>query len=187
MKILVLNSGGLDSTTVVGMAIEKVGKENIETISFDFGQKQFIEIQRAKEIANYYRIKQTILKIDLTQIGGSAQTDKNIEVPTTTETLENTNANTNTVPAAPLMTQPEIVPVVDTDRDGLTDDEEKTLGTDPNNADTDNDGLFDREEVKVYLTDPLNPDTDGDSYLDGAEVKSGYNPKGSGKLLQTGF
>jgi len=112
--------------------------------------------------------------------------NQEVVTPTTTEDI-NANTNINVVPNAPLMTEPEIVPVVDTDRDGLNDDEEKTLGTDPNNADTDNDGLFDREEVKVYLTDPLNPDTDNDSYLDGAEVKGGYDPKGTGKLLQTGF
>ena len=48
--------------------------------------------------------------------------------------------------------------------------------------DTDGDGLFDREEVKVYATDPLKPDTDGDGFSDGDEVKGGYNPRGAGKL-----
>ena len=38
---------------------------------------------------------------------------------------------------------------VDTDEDGLTDDEEMALGTDPNNPDTDGDGLTDGEEVLV--------------------------------------
>jgi hypothetical protein len=70
----------------------------------------------------------------------------------------------------------------DTDGDGLTDEEELELGTDPLNPDTDGDGLSDREEVKVYFTDPLNPDTDGDGYLDGEEVEGGYDPKGPGKL-----
>jgi len=80
--------------------------------------------------------------------------------------------------------QPEAVAPVDSDSDGLTNEEEASLGTDPNNPDSDSDGLTDREEVKVYGTDPLNADTDGDSYQDGQEVKNGYNPKGSGKLLQ---
>ncbi len=73
---------------------------------------------------------------------------------------------------------------IDSDQDGLTDEEEKSLGTNPNLPDSDNDGLFDREEVKVYGTDPLNPDTDGDGYKDGDEVKNGYNPKGPGKLYE---
>ena len=49
--------------------------------------------------------------------------------------------------------------------------------------DTDNDGLSDYDEVKNFLTDPLASDSDGDGYLDGEEVKAGYNPRGSGKLL----
>ena len=76
---------------------------------------------------------------------------------------------------------------IDSDHDGLTDEEEEALGTDPFESDSDNDGLFDREEVKVYETDPLNPDTDGDGYLDGDEIEAGYDPKGSGKLLDLNF
>ena len=74
--------------------------------------------------------------------------------------------------------------ITDTDGDGLTDGEEKRLGTDPNNSDTDGDGLFDREEVRIYKTNPLITDTDGDGYTDGAEVKNGYNPAGAGKLYE---
>jgi len=72
--------------------------------------------------------------------------------------------------------------VVDSDKDGLSDDQEAQLGTNPNNPDTDADGLFDKEEVEVYKTNPLNPDTDGDTYKDGDEVSKGYNPNGQGKL-----
>lgn len=73
---------------------------------------------------------------------------------------------------------------VDSDGDGLSDEEELTLKTNPNVIDTDNDGLSDYEEVYIYLTDPLNPDTDGDTYLDGTEVESGYDPRVvGGKLI----
>jgi len=58
----------------------------------------------------------------------------------------------------------------DHDGDGLTLSEERELGTDPNNPDSDGDGLWDGEEVKKYFTDPLNPDTDGDGLKDGEEV-----------------
>ncbi|MFA5317976.1 MAG: hypothetical protein WC323_00660 [Patescibacteria group bacterium] len=74
--------------------------------------------------------------------------------------------------------------ITDSDKDGMTDGEEKRLGTDPNSSDTDGDGLFDREEIRVYKTDPINPDSDGDGYSDGAEVKNGYNPNGQGKLYE---
>ncbi len=58
----------------------------------------------------------------------------------------------------------------DWDGDGLTNDEEIQLGTDPHNPDTDGDGLRDGEEVHVYHTDPLKFDTDGDGLSDGDEV-----------------
>ncbi|HLC63814.1 MAG TPA: hypothetical protein VJK25_00495 [Patescibacteria group bacterium] len=78
---------------------------------------------------------------------------------------------------------------VDSDRDGLTDPEEEQYGTDPAEADSDGDELFDREEVMVYQSDPLNPDTDGDGYLDGDEVQNGYDPlrPGSARLLDLNF
>ena len=72
---------------------------------------------------------------------------------------------------------------VDSDGDGLSDEEEQQLGLDSQNQDTDSDGLFDWEEVKIYQTNPLNSDTDGDGNPDGAEVANGYNPKGPGLLL----
>ncbi len=59
---------------------------------------------------------------------------------------------------------------VDTDDDGLTDEEEHELGTDPNDPDTDGDGLDDGEEVHDYGTEPLLWDSDEDGYGDGEEV-----------------
>jgi outer membrane protein OmpA-like peptidoglycan-associated protein len=58
----------------------------------------------------------------------------------------------------------------DKDKDGLTKGEELELGTDPNNPDTDGDGLNDGIEVKQYTTDPRKADTDGDGLKDGEEV-----------------
>lgn len=57
MKALVLSSGGVDSTTCVGIAIDKYGKENVVTASLYYGQKHDKELQCAKEIADYYGVK----------------------------------------------------------------------------------------------------------------------------------
>ncbi|MBU0625770.1 hypothetical protein KKF05_05535 [Patescibacteria group bacterium] len=88
----------------------------------------------------------------------------------------------------PTPTEPVIEPEpanqpLDSDNDGLSDEEERQRGTNPQSADTDSDGLSDREEVFLYNTDPTKPDTDDDGYIDGEEVKAGYNPNGEGKLL----
>lgn len=113
----------------------------------------------------------------------AVNTNLNVNQPAvnTNQPLNINNVNSN-VNAALNLNRP--VQPVDADSDGLTDEEEKQLGTDPNSVDTDNDGLFDREETRVYKTDPLNADTDGDGYLDGAEVKAQYDPKGPGKLFK---
>ena len=61
--------------------------------------------------------------------------------------------------------------VVDTDGDGLNDDEETdTYGTDPNNADSDGDGLNDGDEVNTWSTDPNDSDSDDDGLDDYEEV-----------------
>lgn len=88
-------------------------------------------------------------------------------------------------PEAPITSEPvaPTIPPLDSDGDGVSDEEEIRLGTDPFKPDTDGDELLDGEEVYVYGTDPLNPDTDGDGYPDGLEVRSGYNPLGTGTLV----
>ncbi len=72
----------------------------------------------------------------------------------------------------------------DTDSDGLDDDQERSLGLNPNDWDSDDDELSDGDEVIIWKTNPLNPDTDGDSYTDGTEVKSGYSPSGIGRIFE---
>jgi exonuclease VII small subunit len=66
-------------------------------------------------------------------------------------------------------------PNADEDFDGLSNEMEKLLGTDPFNPDTDGDGLSDGYEVLIG-TSPTNPDTDGDGMPDGLEIAAGTNP-----------
>ncbi|MGD8993398.1 MAG: fibronectin type III domain-containing protein, partial [Desulfobacterales bacterium] len=61
-------------------------------------------------------------------------------------------------------------PPVDTDGDGISDDDEIDIfGTDPNKSDTDNDGLNDGDEIDIFGTDPNISDTDNDGINDGDE------------------
>ncbi len=65
---------------------------------------------------------------------------------------------------------------IDTDKDGLTDAKETELGTNPNKADSDGDGLNDGDEVNIHKTAPLKADTDGDGFNDKAEIDAGTDP-----------
>jgi hypothetical protein len=78
---------------------------------------------------------------------------------------------------------------IDTDSDGLTDDEEINFyGTDPNNADTDGDGITDGNEVEYWgddweedwdkdsIKNLLDPDSDNDGFSDGQELGYGSDP-----------
>jgi hypothetical protein len=64
----------------------------------------------------------------------------------------------------------------DADKDGLTNLEEQQYSTNPNLADTDDDGLSDYEEVKKYNTNPNKRDTDDDGINDSIEIILGTNP-----------
>lgn len=55
-KALVLSSGGLDSTTTLAIAIDRLGKENVGSVSVFYGQKHDRELRRAKEVAEYYQV-----------------------------------------------------------------------------------------------------------------------------------
>ena len=50
MKALVLVSGGVDSTTCLGMAVSQYGKENVVALSISYGQKHTKEVECAKAV-----------------------------------------------------------------------------------------------------------------------------------------
>ena len=84
-RAVVLLSGGLDSATVLAMAHE----QGFETyaLSFDYGQRHRSELQAAARVAQSLRAwEQRVIKLDLTGWGGSALTDKDIDVPTSPTT-----------------------------------------------------------------------------------------------------
>ena len=86
-KAIVLLSGGLDSTTV--LAIAKAHDFECYALSFDYGQKQRSELESAKTIANQSNVEEhRIMKISLADIGGSALTDDEIDVPKYSESDE---------------------------------------------------------------------------------------------------
>jgi 7-cyano-7-deazaguanine synthase len=78
-KAVVLLSGGLDSTTV--LAIARAQGYDCYCLSFNYGQRQSIELSRAAEIAKVFAAsRHLVLHLDLDKIGGSALTG-GIDVP----------------------------------------------------------------------------------------------------------
>ena len=76
---VVLLSGGLDSTTTLALA--KRQGFDLFALTFDYGQRHSVELDRARDIAMHFGVvDHQIVKIDLRQFGGSALTDS-IDVP----------------------------------------------------------------------------------------------------------
>jgi 7-cyano-7-deazaguanine synthase len=62
-KALVLSSGGVDSTTCVGIAVKDVGSENVSTVSVFYGQKHNKELECADKVAEFYNVKHYVLDL----------------------------------------------------------------------------------------------------------------------------
>lgn len=78
-KALVVLSGGQDSTTCLYWALREFGAANVETVTFDYGQRHRVELDCARKIAQLAGVRQTVLPIDtFAAIGGNALTDDSI-------------------------------------------------------------------------------------------------------------
>ena len=66
-KALVIFSGGQDSTTCLIQAIQQYGRENVAAITFQYGQRHAIELERARQIAQDFNIPQIVLDLSLMQ------------------------------------------------------------------------------------------------------------------------
>lgn len=77
---VVLLSGGMDSATAV--ALTKSEGFDIIALTFDYGQRHRKEVDAARSLAKHFGVREhRIISIDLTTIGGSALTDRQIRVP----------------------------------------------------------------------------------------------------------
>lgn len=83
-KVVILFSGGLDSTTVLAFA--KNQDYDCYPISFCYGQRHSVELTAAKSIAAYFNIKtHKIITLPDDMFGASALTDETITVPSYSE------------------------------------------------------------------------------------------------------
>ncbi len=78
-KSIVLFSAGIDSTSALYWAIDRYNRTF--ALTFDYGQRNKIEIDMARRIAQKLDVPQKILQVDLKQIGGSSLTDSKLPLP----------------------------------------------------------------------------------------------------------
>ena len=79
-RAVVLLSGGLDSATALAVARQQ--GYDCYALSLDYGQRHVAELNAARRVADSLGVvEHKVLPIDLTSIGGSALTDRNIDVP----------------------------------------------------------------------------------------------------------
>ena len=67
-KAIVLSSGGVDSTTCLSLAIDELGTNNVTSVSVNYGQKHFKELQCAEDVARYYGIDHRVIDLCGTHI-----------------------------------------------------------------------------------------------------------------------
>jgi len=87
-KAVVVLSGGLDSTTCMGIAREQ--GYQLYPITFHYGQQHNREVEQARQVAEYFQVKEhRVVNVGFfRQIGGSALTDDGMEVPDADEAVE---------------------------------------------------------------------------------------------------
>jgi len=90
-NVLVVLSGGLDSSVATMMLVDKYGKDKVHALTFNYNQKQKIECLKAATFCRALEIEHTIL--DLSVLGEIARpmsaniTDTDVDMPNIKEVL----------------------------------------------------------------------------------------------------
>lgn len=63
MKLAVLSSGGIDSTTCLAMAVEQAGADNVAALSVVYGQRHAKELQCAEAVTRWYGVRRYVLDL----------------------------------------------------------------------------------------------------------------------------
>lgn len=91
-RALVVFSGGQDSTTCLGWAKNRF--DYVESITFDYGQKHFVEIAQAQKIAQHLGVKNTLLSLDaFSQLNDSALINSKLDISSSHSTHTNLPAS----------------------------------------------------------------------------------------------
>lgn len=95
MKAMVLLSGGVDSTTCLGIAVDKYGSENVIALSVFYGQKHDKEIKASQDVAKYYGVEHLYLDLEkifqYSECSLLAHSDKDIPQEAYSEQIKKTD------------------------------------------------------------------------------------------------
>jgi 7-cyano-7-deazaguanine synthase len=88
--VVIVLSGGMDSTIAMRLCVEKYGAEKVSAISFDYGQRQRVELIKAAESTKLLGVNHQVVDLSLLNkiaMGFSANVDTSIKMPTIKEVL----------------------------------------------------------------------------------------------------
>lgn len=79
--VVVIHSGGMDSSLCLALAVREFGPQQVLSMSFNYGQRHSPELERAKSIANHFGVKNIQFPVDcLSEITDNALINPNIEI-----------------------------------------------------------------------------------------------------------
>jgi 7-cyano-7-deazaguanine synthase len=88
--VVVILSGGMDSTISMRLCVEKYGAKNVRALTFNYGQKQSIEIDKAISSCKLLGVQHKVLNLavlgDISK-GFSANVDTDMAMPTIKDVL----------------------------------------------------------------------------------------------------
>lgn len=81
MKTVVCHSGGMDSSICLALAIRDHGVENVHAVTYRYGQRHSIELERSAYICSQWGVKHKVIDLPmLREITSSAQMDDTIQI-----------------------------------------------------------------------------------------------------------
>lgn len=193
----VIRQGGTSEVVPVGALPEQVavGSLSFITVSTDpLRPKSTVELQKlaGSRWISVGRFSFRPVKTGVVDANGKAvfelPTQGAIKIPTKADETMNLRLVHISAKSEPVMTDiftldvgAGSAPADDPDLDRFTTADEVAAGTDPNNPDTDGDGLTDGLEIRAtssggFASDPFDVDTDGDGLTDGFEASNKSRP-----------
>lgn len=151
------------------------GSNEVAIAYYDSGSGLFVSNSGTWQLAGITTAVSTFGSSTFAQFSGSQDANYFVRISQYRQTILNNIPDTSTYAGWAIdqsLYGADADSSADPDLDGLDNQTEFNLGTNPTLSDSDSDGLSDSEEVNTYSTDPLDADSDDDGLNDGDEVNT---------------